>query len=192
MSDDDLKQFAQHVEQASNALPQLIKKRDQLQADLTQLNQKIHALTNYISAFMPPGSKPLMIPMGGRGSVYMQIAPGGSSMVHAPQVNAPAQPPPAAVPVVAARAATPPSEITVTSVSEAVTTPTGRAPKGQVYEHVEGLLISGGKYTLRQIRDELLRRVHHEYGISSIHRAVTRGVQEKRYKVNNEFQYFKA
>lgn len=60
-----------------------------------------------------------------------------------------------------------------------------RAPKGQVYKHVDEVMKDGNLYKLLSLRTELMKRFDHKYGITSLHRALVRGTKEKKYKFEN-------
>lgn len=61
-------------------------------------------------------------------------------------------------------------------------TPSGRAPQGLVFKHVEETLKDGRALGFNALRAELEKRFGLKYGISSIYRALRKGEAEKRYQ----------
>lgn len=186
--------LAGHIAEAASALPELIQRRDKLQLEVNQLNQKVNALISYIGAFLEPGAPPVVITLA-NGS-HLQIGASGMTPTGPTGPQIPANIPAniralmaAAMGQVAQPAA---AAGTAPAPTQPSATQSGRAPKGQVYDHVDALLTQGGKYTLKGLRDALSERFGHGYGPSSIHRALVKGVREKRYKVNGSYEYFKA
>lgn len=54
--------------------------------------------------------------------------------------------------------------------------------RGQVREHVDAILSSGGDYTEPELRKQLMERFNVEYGRPSVYTALRRGRKEGRYE----------
>lgn len=70
-------------------------------------------------------------------------------------------------------------------IAKVTVTPSGRAPRGLVYKQVDEIMQGGGSFTMPMMKNELRKRYGHEYGISSVHRALAKGVAEKKYKLES-------
>lgn len=63
----------------------------------------------------------------------------------------------------------------------AASTPSGRAPRRLVYDHVGKVLASGQQYSVSNLRREIDQRFRIRYGIASLYRALKAGLKDGKY-----------
>lgn len=173
------KRFAASVNEATSALPALVERRNIVLTELGSLNQRIQALELFIAAFSENAQSPQVThtqtfqfafaPGLQQGGPVQIFPPPNTQSVAAPPSNVPVAPP---VPIV-----------------QSVVSAKNRAPRGLVYQVVDALLRSGNKFRLADLREELIRQTGMKFGISSLHRAVAKGLAEGKYESKDGYWF---